>query len=611
MTRKKDDTGPQTGDINKQGIPRLEDPEAFARNLLQLMEDGARTFSGLVSQSARSQGPMSQTAEMSEAAKSLAEIARVWMQQPQKLARAQGQLMNGYIDLWDHTIRRMFGEQVDPVVEPARDDKRFKDPDWSDNPYFDFWKQAYLLTANWAEDLLNQTDGLDEQERRKAAFHLRQITGALSPSNFPATNPEVLRATFATSGKNLIDGLHNLAADMNASGELMKISQSDMEAFEVGRNLAVTPGKVIFQNHIFQLLQYEPSTPQVHKKPLLIVPPWINKFYILDLTPEKSFVKYVVDQGFTVFLISWVNPDADLANTGFEDYMRDGILAATKAVKKETGLRKLNILGYCVGGTLLAATLAYQAAKGKQGYSSATFLTTQVDFSKAGDLLIFVDDDQLENLEQLMRERGYLDGSRMANVFNMLRPKDLIWPYIVNNYLLGRKPMPFDLLYWNQDSTRLPAANHSFYLREFYHHNRLAKGDMVLDNVRLDVGKVTTPVYDLAARDDHIAPPDSVYEGAKLFGGPVDYVLSGSGHIAGVINPPSKHKYQYWTANGKKMPPTLDKWRRKATEHPGSWWPHWIKWLKKHSGPKVPARQPGKVLGVIENAPGSYVKVKG
>ena len=588
---------------------KINDPETFAKNLLRLMEDGSQAFAGVLSQSSNNQGPFSQSGEMAEAVKSMNEVMQAWLNKPDRLAQAQGDLVDGYIDLWNNSVRRLFGEDVEPVIEPARGDKRFADPEWSENPYFDFWKQAYLLTSNWAEDLVDKTEGLDPHAKMKAEFHLRQISSALSPSNFPATNPEILRETLATNGENLIEGMHNLAKDMKSSGELMKISQSDIAAFEVGRDLAVTKGKVIFQNKIIQLLQYEPTTPKVYKKPLLIVPPWINKFYILDLRPEKSFIKYVVDQGFTVFVISWVNPDADMANTGFEDYMRDGILAATKAVQKEAGVKKLNILGYCVGGTLLAATLAHQAAKHKTPYSSATFLTTQVDFSKAGDLLFFIDDDQLENLEQLMKERGYLDGSRMANVFNMLRPKDLIWPYIVNNYMLGKKPMPFDLLYWNQDSTRLPAANHSFYLREFYHHNRLAKGEMKLDGVTLDMARVTIPVYELAARDDHIAPPDSVYEGAKLFGGPVDYVLSGSGHIAGVVNPPAKKKYQYWT--NEMGSGSLDEWKTAAREHPGSWWPHWIKWLRKHSGPKVEARKPGAVLGTIEDAPGSFVKAKG
>ncbi|MFM1815368.1 MAG: hypothetical protein RLZ98_2063, partial [Pseudomonadota bacterium] len=360
---------------------------------------------------------------------------------------------------------------------------------------------------------------------------------------------------------------------------------------------------------VLQLIQYSPTTAEVHEVPLLVVPPWINKYYILDLTQPKSFVKFAVDQGFTVFIVSWVNPDASLAGKTFEDYMTEGVLAATAAVERETGQDKINILGYCVGGTLVGATLAYLAERKKDPYKSATFLTTQVDFTKAGDLLVFIDDAQLADLEEMMAERGYLDGSRMATVFNMLRPKDLIWPYIINNYMLGKKPFPFDLLYWNQDSTRMPAANHAFYLREFYHENRLAKGEMELCGKRLDLSKVTLPVYELATREDHIAPAESVFLGSKLFGGPVEFVLAGSGHIAGVVNPPDpkRVKYQHWT--GGTATGSVEEWVKTAKEHPGSWWPHWAEWLKQYSGKTIPARTPGAKLGAIEDAPGSYVRV--
>jgi polyhydroxyalkanoate synthase len=344
----------------------------------------------------------------------------------------------------------------------------------------------------------------------------------------------------------------------------------------------------------------------VRERPLLIVPPWINKYYILDLVPEKSFVKWAVDQGFTVFLVSWVNPDAKLAQKTFEDYMQEGVLTAVDAVIRQTGRPDINALGYCVGGTLLASTLAYMAAKGDKRISSASFLAAQVDFSEAGDLLVFIDDSQLTALEEMMAEQGYLDGSRMAAVFNMLRPRDLIWPYVINNYLLGKKPFPFDLLFWNADSTRLPAANHAFYLREFYHLNRLSKGEMQLGDVRLDLGRVTIPIYELFTKEDHIAPAASVFRGSKLFGGPVRHVMSGSGHIAGVINPPAKKKYQFW-ANGPAS--SLPEWITSATETAGSWWPDWAAWLAAYSGDKVPARDPSSgPLKPIEDAPGSYVK---
>ena len=588
---------------------RIADPELFARNMLKLVEEGGRVMADYLERSDGKMGPWSAASEMSEAAKTMADIQRAWMGEPMKLAEAQGQLMHSYMELWNNAVRRMLGERVEPVAEPETGDNRFKDPEWSQNPYFDFWKQAYLVTTQWADDVLRNTDGLDEKTRQRAEFFFRQMSSAMSPSNFPMLNPEVVRETFASSGNNLVQGMAQLADDMEKSGDLLKISQTDVSAFEVGKNLAVTPGKVVYQNEILQLIQYTPTTEKVREVPLLVVPPWINKFYILDLTPPKSFVKYAVDQGFTVFLVSWVNPDGRLSHKSFEDYMKEGILLAADAVRRETGVPKSNVLGYCVGGTLVASTLAYLAARGEEPFASATFLTTQVDFSKAGDLLNFIDDQQLASLEEMMAERGYLDGSRMANVFNMLRPRDLIWPYIVNNYMLGKKPFPFDLLYWNQDSTRMPAANHSFYLRQFYHENRLARGEMTLAGTRLNLGKVKLPVYELATKEDHIAPAKSVFIGSKLFSGPVEFVLAGSGHIAGVVNPPDKIKYQYWTAS-KAAADTLEEWTGMAREHPGSWWPHWSEWLARQSGGWTVPREPGEKLGAIEAAPGSYVKAK-
>jgi polyhydroxyalkanoate synthase len=600
----------QTNPLPPETAFRLSNPEEFAQNMLRLVEEGGKAMLGFIERQDMQKGPFTQASEMAEASRAMGDVWQRWLSDPMRLAEAQGELMRGYVDLWSGTVRRMLGEEVKPVAEPGPGDNRFKDPEWSANPYFDFWKQAYLLTTHWAEKALDDTQGLDERTRHKAEFYLEQIASALSPSNFPVTNPEVVRETLQTNGRNLVEGMAQLVADMDRSKDLLKISQTDTSAFEVGRNLAVTPGKVVFQNDVLQLIQYTPSTPRVREVPLLIVPPWINKFYILDLTQPKSFIKHVVDQGFTVFVVSWVNPDERLAHKSFEDYMKEGILSASDAVTRETGVQKINIVGYCVGGTLLAATLAYLAARGHEPYRSATFLTTQVDFTKAGDLKLFIDDAQLKTIEEMMAERGYLDGSRMATVFNMLRPRDLIWPYIVNNYMLGKKPMPFDLLYWNQDSTRMPAANHKYYLREFYHENRLARGEMTVAGTRLDLKKVKLPVYELAAREDHIAPAQSVYIGARLFGGPVEYVLAGSGHIAGVVNPPDpkRVKYQHWT--NPKLAETLEKWLEGARETPGSWWPHWTEWLARHSGDWVVPREPGQKLGVIEDAPGSYVRSK-
>jgi polyhydroxyalkanoate synthase subunit PhaC len=579
--------------------------DALAKNMVRLFDQGAKAFSTLAERS-NGQGPYSLASEVGEAAKSLGEIARYWASEPSKFVAAQNELFQSYADLWGRSFRRFLGEEVEPVVVPEPGDNRFKDPDWSNGQFFDFWKQAYLITSRWAEDLTRNTEGVDEKTRKRAIFYLNQMLAAASPSNFAFTNPEVVRTTLATNAENLVQGMTHFVEDLQQSKDLLRISQTDLSAFEIGRNLAVTQGKVVFQNELIQLIQYAPTTGEVYERPLLIVPPWINKYYILDLVPEKSFVKWAVDQGFTVFLVSWVNPDAKLAQKTFEDYMHEGVLTAVDAVIRQTGRPDINALGYCVGGTLLASTLAYMAAKGDKRISSASFLAAQVDFSEAGDLLVFIDDSQLTALEEMMAEQGYLDGSRMAAVFNMLRPRDLIWPYVINNYLLGKKPFPFDLLFWNADSTRLPAANHAFYLREFYHLNRLSKGEMQLSGVKLDLGRVSIPIYELFTKEDHIAPAASVFRGSKLFGGPVRHVMSGSGHIAGVINPPAKKKYQFW-ANGPAS--SLPEWIATATETAGSWWPDWAAWLAAYSGDKVPARDPSSgPLKPIEDAPGSYVK---
>jgi poly[(R)-3-hydroxyalkanoate] polymerase subunit PhaC len=587
---------------------RISNPEEFSRNMLKLMEDGGRVLSGLLERS-NDNGPYSFSSEITEATKLFSEVAQHWLADPGKATATQGALMRDYLQLAGAMAQRMVGTSVPPVVMPEPGDNRFNDPEWSRNPYFDFWKQAYLITTRWLEQVLDETEGLDERTRQRAEFYLKQLASALSPSNFPMTNPVVLRETLSSNGRNLLHGMANFMRDLDKSGDVLSISQTDVEAFEVGRNIATTPGKVVFQNDLVQLIQYAPTTDSVHVTPLLIVPPWINKFYILDLGPQKSFIRYMVGKGFTVFVLSWINPDERLKDKTFEEYMTEGLLAATDAVKRETGVEKINVIGYCVGGTLLGTALAYLAARGEEPFASATFFAAQVDFTKAGDLMLFIDDTQLKALEEMMAERGFLDGSRMASVFNLLRPKDLIWPYIVNNYMLGKKPFPFDLLFWNQDSTRMTPANHKFYLREFYHDNKLARGQMSIGGVKLDLSKVKLPIYELCAKEDHIAPAKSVFIGSRLFGGPVTYVLSGSGHIAGVINPPGeKVKYQYWT-NDKKAA-TLEAWFEGAKEHPGSWWPHYADWLAKQSGAKVAARTPGAKLGTIEDAPGSYVKVK-
>ncbi len=586
----------------------ISDPETFASNLLKAFERGSVAFAQLAERPDAKIGPYTPASEFSAATETVSALVRKWLSDPVKLSEAQAEFVSQFAALWNNVFLRMMGLPVPPLIQPAPNDNRFKDPDWDNNPFFDFCKQAYLLACKWAEDQLASTPDLEPHERHRAEFYLRQLTSAYSPSNFPATNPEVLRETIATNAENLLKGANLLAEDLKRSGDLMKISQTDANAFELGRNLATTPGKIVFQNELLQLIQYAPTTERVRSRPLIMVPPWINKYYILDLTASKSLIKYVVDQGFTVFVVSWVNPDERLAEKTFEDYVLEGILEAVRAVQEETGVEQINALGYCVGGTALATGLAYLAQRGEEPFKCCSLLTTQVDFSLAGDLLLFTDDMQLAGLDALMNERGFLDGSRMANVFNMMRPRDLIWPYVVNNYLLGKKPFPFDLLYWNQDSTRMAAANHKYYLREFYNENRLAKGEMTLGGIKLDLKQVKLPIFSVATREDHIAPAASVFRGIQMFGGPVEFVLAGSGHIAGVVNPPEKVKYQYWT--GGKAMTSVAKWEASATEHPGSWWPYWIDWLSQQSGGWVPARVPGAKLGAIEDAPGSYVKAR-
>jgi len=585
------------------------DIEALARNLARLVEEGGKALAAYLRP--REQGKIKDSGEnIVDAVKSIAQVADYWLSDPQRAAELQANLGRAYLDLWAGMAKRLSGEPARPTVEPHPKDKRFADPEWSQNTFFDFLKQAYLIGAQWAERLVKDAEGVEPHTRAKAEFYLRQIVNALSPSNFVLTNPELLRETLASNAENLVRGMRMLSEDIRAGQGYLKIRQSDTEAFEVGRNLAVTRGKVIFQNELMQLIQYEATTAQVLKVPLVIVPPWINKFYILDLTPEKSFIKWCVDQGITVFVISWVNPDPDLAGKSFEQYMREGVIAAFDAVEAATGERRVNAVGYCVGGTLLAVTLAYLAAQGDARVLSATLFAAQVDFTFAGDLMVFVDEERIKRLEAHMTEQGYLEAARMATAFNMLRSNDLIWPYIVNNYLRGRNPHPFDILYWNADATRMPAANHSFYLRNCYLANALTKGDMEIAGVRLDLRKVKLPIYNLATREDHIAPARSVLFGSQFFGGPVTFVLAGSGHIAGVINPPAAGKYQYWTG-GEPTGSDVDRWLAGASEHPGSWWPHWHAWLASHDARTVPARTiGGGRLKPIEDAPGSYVKVK-
>jgi polyhydroxyalkanoate synthase len=586
---------------------RISDTGEFARNMGRVAMQGSRLVADFVNRQAGRAG--SGTLDPLNVSGAFLEFLRHVAADPRHFAEAQFELWRDYATLWGRAAQRLMGQTVQPVVLPPPGDRRFRHSDWEDNQVFDFIKQSYLLTANWLQRTAANSGNGDARAQQRIDFYAKQFADAIAPTNFVLTNPEVLRETLSSNGENLVRGLKNLLADLDRGDGRLAIRQTT-DTFEVGKNIALTPGKVVFRNALIELIQYTPATKTVYETPLLIFPPWINKFYILDLRPENSFVKWAVERGYTVFLVSWVNPTPKLANRSFEDYMREGIFAALDAVKKGTGQDQINVVGYCIGGTLLAATLAYMAAKKNKRIKSATFLAAQADFSEAGQLHVFVDDKQLRAVEAEMKEAGgVLPGSKMATTFNMLRANDLIWSFVVNNYLMGKEPAPFDLLYWNSDTTRMPRAMHLSYLRECYLNNNLARGKMMLGGVRLDLSKIKTPSFFQAAKEDHIAPAVSVYKGARLFGGPVTYMLAGSGHIAGVINPPAANKYQHWT--NEKLPDSLSAWQVHAKEHPGSWWPYWDKWLSARSGKKVPARKPGGgKLKVLGNAPGTYVKVK-
>jgi polyhydroxyalkanoate synthase len=533
------------------------------------------------------------------------ELTAKMLSDPVALARAQIDLWTEHARLWTTATQRVIG-LADDRADMRPLDPRFRHPAWSEVAIFDYIKQSYIITAESVLSTVRGVEGLDPMTARKADFYTRQFVDAIAPSNFIATNPEVLKATLESGGRNLLNGLANLLRDIDASRRALSITMTDLDAFRVGETIAATPGKVIFQNEMMQLIQYSPLTEQVRRVPLLIVPPWINKFYVLDLQPRNSFIRWVVAQGHTVFVISWVNPDARLAKKSFEDYMLQGPLAALDAV--ETA-REANLVGYCLGGTLLAATLAYLADKGDTRAISATYLATLVDFTDVGDMAVFIDEEQLNELEARMRERGYLEAHEMAMSFNMLRANDLIWSFVVNNYLLGKEPMPFDVLYWNADATRMPAAMHSFYLRTMYHQNRLAvPGGITLAGVPIDLREIEVPSFLLSTRADHIAPWRTTYAGTQLYSGPVKFVLSASGHIAGVISPPGS-KYGHW--QNAHLPADPDEWFCTATSVSGSWWPVWDQWLAGVSDGTVRAREPGGgKLAPLEDAPGSYVRMR-
>ncbi len=587
---------------------QLKMVETLSANLAR----AAVTAQGAIAEAALRQAdrPAALTPDPFHVAPALNEVMTRLAAQPDRLMRAQADLFSQYMDLWQSTARRAAGEAVTPIVAPAVGDKRFNDPDWASNPMFDLMKQSYLLSSNWLNGLIAEVEGVDPGAKRRVEFFTKMLTDAFSPSNFLISNPAALREVVQTQGQSLVRGMENFAADLERGGGQLAISQTDLAKFKVGENVATAPGKVVYQNDILQLLQFDPTTETVCEIPLLIFPPWINKFYIMDLRPENSMIRWLTGQGFTVFVASWVNPDQKLAAKTFEDYMLEGIYDATAQVMTQCGVDRVNTVGYCIGGTLLSVALAHMAARGDKRINSATFFAAQQDFAEAGDLLLFTNEEWLQSIEQQMDQAGgFLPSQSMADTFNALRGNDLIWSFFVSNYLMGKEPRPFDLLFWNADQTRMPKALHLFYLRNFYKDNALTTGKLSLGGERLDLSKVKIPIYVQSSKDDHIAPYRSVYRGAKAFGGPVTFTMAGSGHIAGVINHPDAKKYQHWT--NESLPGDVNAWIAGAQEHPGSWWPHWAAWLKARSGDQVPARDPTKgPLKPLEEAPGSFALVR-
>ncbi|MEO9192006.1 MAG: class I poly(R)-hydroxyalkanoic acid synthase [Acetobacteraceae bacterium] len=589
---------------------KLPDPAVVSRSMSDIAEHSQRLVAAWLKRQESKDGKEGGATDALGLGSAFFEMTTRLMANPAKMMQAQMGFWQDYLTLWQSTAKRMLGVPAERVIDAPASDRRFRDESWRDNEVFDFIKQSYLLSARYIQDVVKQADGLDPKTAAKVDFYSRQFIDAMSPSNFVLTNPEVLRKTVETGGENLLRGLNNLLTDLEQGKGKLRIKMTDMDAFTLGENIAVSPGKVVYQNDLMQLIQYTPTTEKVLKRPLLIAPPWINKFYILDLRPKNSFVRWAVSQGHTVFMISWVNPDERLSEKGFEDYMHEGYLAALDAIEKAIGEREVDAIGYCLGGTLLSATLAYMKAKGDERIKTATFFVTMMDFAEAGELGVFIDEEQLRALEEKMNKRGYLEGSEMATTFNMLRANDLIWSFVVNNYLLGNEPFPFDLLYWNADSTRMPARMHSFYLRKMYQENLLAQpGGISLSDVPIDLRRIDVPAYFLSTREDHIAPWKSTYKGTQLLSGTKRFVLAASGHIAGVVNSPEGGKYGHWV--GTELPPDPEAWLAGATEMAGSWWPDWQRWVTSYDATMVPARQPGAgKLKAIEDAPGSYVRVK-
>jgi polyhydroxyalkanoate synthase len=509
------------------------------------------------------------------------------------------------MELMTNTYARMWGGPAKEVMPGDRhDDRRFIDDAWRENAAADLVKQAYQITAQWMLDVTDGLEAVDPALHHRTKFWTQQAADAMSPSNSPFTNPEVIQETVRCGGANLVKGMQNLYADMQKG----RISQVPEGAFEVGKDLAITPGKVVYRNPVIELIQYTPTTETVHEAPILIVPPWINKYYVMDMRPENSLYKYLVDAGFTVFTISWKNPDNSILQLGWDDYMDLGPLDAIRVVQDITGAEQVNAVGYCLGGILLQVTLAYLAAEGNQSVNSATYFATHQDFRNAGDISVFISEPEVKFLEWLMAASGgYLDGKNMAATFNLLRANDLLWNYVVQNYLLGKEPRAFDLLYWNSDGTRVPGRVHSFLLRELFLENKLMEpGAIQAKGVGIDLGHITVPTYVIAGSNDHIVPWQGAFRARDLQGGPVRFILSGGGHIAGIVNHPAAKKRAYWVnENGDTDP---EAWLSGATKFEGSWWVDWVPWLAEKSGEQVAPPPTGSdEYPPIMDAPGTYV----
>lgn len=588
----------------------LEEMETYTENMVRIFEKSGELWKNFLRHNEHKPDSPVQIDPLNMMP-SLYKFMNEAVENPEYMQKAAFTYWMEQSELWRRMLAYWVGGELEtPMAVPERSDKRFNGKMWRDGSIYDFIKQSYLLTARWVLHTVHNTGDLSIHDRRKVDFYTRQFVEAVAPSNFANINPEVIEATIQEKGENLVRGLQNMLEDLERGKGKLAIRQTDMSAFKVGENIALSPGSVVFENEIFQLIQYTPITKSVYAKPLLIIPPWINKYYILDLNPKKSMVKWLTEQGYTVFMMSWVNPDTRQKDLTFEDYMTKGLFAAIDNIKSVTKEKSINVTGYCIGGTLLGSMLAYAAQVKRNDIASATFLTTQFDFSDAGDLQVFTDEQTLQSLNEQM-DKGYLEAQNMANAFNMLRASDLIWNYVVNNYMLGREPFPFDLLFWNADSTAMPAKVHYFYLQKFYKDNCLVKGNLSLCNQLLDLSKNTVSSYHMATREDHIAPAASVYRGMKKLGGIKRFVLAGSGHIAGVVNHPKAAKYQFWTNDNGNESPDILSWQVNAKEEKGSWWADWEEWLRGFSGKKVPAAQRKiPIQNIIEPAPGRYVMGK-